>query len=92
MTNDPGFGAMQCVMAKSGFRPLTHLQAHKSSAPAPVTIPFLVKVADECDASTRRRPAAGWMALIRVVMRQQTITGSIGIVAEPHMTAGDVGK
>jgi hypothetical protein len=49
-----------------------------------------MKVGDDSDPTLWRSPAVYEPTLIRVVMRQQTVSGGIGIVIESYMTPDDI--
>lgn len=60
--------------------------------PAPIVLPFLMKVSDDGDPALQRSTALGQPTLIRVVMSQETVAGGIRIVIESHMAPADIRK
>lgn len=51
-----------------------------------------MEVSDEREAPERSRFPADRMALVRIIMGEQTVAGAVRIITEPQMPAGDVGE
>ena len=51
-----------------------------------------MKIGDQCETSQWSGLSVCGMTLIRIIVGEQAVAGAIGIITEPQMPSGDVGK
>ena len=81
-------GRHQIVRASAFLVPLRI----NNQFPSPIGPPLFMEVRDQGDPAQRCPPAPGWMALIRIIMRGETISRRVGVVTESQMAPGQVRK